>query len=86
MTDPESSDVSRVTALESALNRLRADLVAQKDHNARLIGTLREAREQIVELKTELDRVALPPAGYATFLESIDANSAEVLSSGRKSL
>ena len=84
MTDPESTEVSRVSALESALNRLRADLVAQKDHNTRLIGTLREAREQIVELKTELDRVALPPAGYATFLESVETNSAEVLSSGRK--
>lgn len=84
MTDPDFTESSRAAALEVALNRLRADLVAQKDHNARLIGTLRDAREQIVELKTELDRIALPPAGYATFLESVDENSAEVLSSGRK--
>jgi len=84
MTDPNSTEESRVAALEAALNRLRADLVSQKDHNARLIGTLRDAREQIVDLKGELDRVGAPPAGFATFLDATDSITADVLSSGRK--
>ena len=84
MTDPNSKDASQVVALQAALDRLRADLISQKDHNARLIATLRDAREQIVELKSELDRAALPPAGIATFLQTSDANTADVLSSGRK--
>ena len=84
MTDPNSTEESRVAALEAALNRLRTDLVSQKDHNARLIGTLRDAREQIVDLKGELDRVGAPPAGFATFLDATDSVTADVLSAGRK--
>ncbi len=84
MSDLNSTDDGRVAALEAALNRLRSDLVSQKDHNARLIETLRDAREQIVDLKSELDRAGTPPAGFATFLDSVDATTADVLSSGRK--
>lgn len=84
MSDAQSPEPDRTLALETALNRLRADLVAQKDHNARLIGTLRDAREQIVDLKSELDRIAQPPAGFATFVAAVDEYSADVLSSGRK--
>lgn len=84
MTDPNSPEAARVVALESALNRLRVDLMAQKDHNSRLIDTLKEAREQIISLKSEIDRLALPPAGFATFICAVDAHSADVLSAGRK--
>ncbi len=84
MTDPNTPEVERVIALESALTRLRGDLIAQKDHNTRLISTLRDAREQIVSLKGELDRLAMPPAGYGTFLRAVDDFTADVLSAGRK--
>lgn len=84
MTDPNTPEVERVIALESALTRMRGEVIAAKDHNARLISTLRDAREQIVTLKGELDRLAQPPAGYATFLRAVDETSADVLSSGRK--
>ncbi|MDD2859017.1 MAG: hypothetical protein PHU75_10125, partial [Candidatus Nanopelagicales bacterium] len=84
MTDPNSPEASRVIALESALNRLRGDLMAQKDHNSRLIDTLRDARDQVVRLKSELDRLAVPPSGFATFIAAVDEHSADVLSAGRK--
>lgn len=84
MTDPNTPEIERVIALESALTRLRGDLIAHKDHNTRLISTLREAREQIVNLKGELDRLAMPPAGYGTFLRAVDEYTADVLSAGRK--
>ena len=36
--------------------------------NERLAQTLREARDQIITLKEEVDRLAQPPAGFGTFL------------------
>jgi len=76
--------MSRVYTLESALTELRGELAAQKDHNQRLISTLRDAREQIVTLKAEVDRLAEPPSGFGTFLLAHDDGSADIISSGRK--
>ena len=75
---------ARVHGLETAITELRGELAAQKDHNARLISTLREAREQIVTLKAEVDRLAEPPSGFATFLTLHDDGTADIVSSGRK--
>jgi len=75
---------ARVYGLETALTELRGELAAQKDHNSRLITTLREAREQIVTLKAEVDRLAEPPSGFATFLALHDDGTADIVSSGRK--
>jgi len=76
--------MSRVRALESALTEVRGELAAQKDHNQRLIGTLRDAREQIVTLKAEVDRLAEPPSAFATFLKGHDDGTADIVSSGKK--
>jgi proteasome-associated ATPase len=76
--------LSRVHTLESALSEVRGELAAQKDHNQRLIGTLRDAREQIVTLKAEVDRLGEPPSGFGTFLQAHDDGSADIVSSGRK--
>jgi len=84
MSDPSSPESERIAALESALNRLRLDLMSQKDHSARLIDTLKDAREQIVSLKSEIDRLALPPAGFATFIGAVGEHSADILATGRK--
>lgn len=71
-------------ALEAAMREVRGELAAQKDHNLRLITTLREAREQIVALKTEVDRLGEPPSGFATVVSAHDDGTADVVSSGRK--
>ena len=42
---------------------------AVTSQNERLAQTLREARDQIMKLKEEVDRLAQPPAGFGTFLE-----------------
>ncbi|MEI6360561.1 MAG: proteasome ATPase [Actinomycetes bacterium] len=76
--------LSRVHTLESALSEVRGELAAQKDHNQRLISTLRDAREQIVTLKAEVDRLAEPPSGFGTFLEAHDDGTADIVSAGRK--
>jgi len=83
MTESEGL-LSRVHTLESALSEVRGELAAQKDHNQRLITTLRDAREQIVTLKAEVDRLGEPPSGFGTFLEAHDDGTADIVSSGRK--
>jgi proteasome-associated ATPase len=74
--DPLSGD-ARVGDLESRL----ATTTAQND---RLIHTLREARDQIVALKEEVDRLAQPPTGFGTFLQLNEDGSVDVFTGGRK--
>jgi proteasome-associated ATPase len=52
--------------------------------NERLAGTLREARDQIMTLKEEVDRLAQPPTGFGTFLARNDDDSVDVFTGGRK--
>jgi proteasome-associated ATPase len=49
-----------------------------------LISTLRDAREQIVTLKAEVDRLAEPPSGYGTLLAQLDDGSVDIMASGKK--
>jgi proteasome-associated ATPase len=69
---------------ESALAQVRAELAAQQDHNARLISTLRDAREQIVALKSEVDRLSEPPSGYGTVVRVLEDGNADIMASGKK--
>ena len=78
------TDDDRIRALETALVEVRGELSAQRDHNARLITTLREAREQIVILKDEVDRLGEPPSGYAVLIRRNDDGTAEISSQGRR--
>ncbi len=68
----------------SDLTRIQGELAAARDHNDRLITTLRDAREQIVSLKTEVDRLAQPPSGFATILVAYEDATADIMASGRK--
>ena len=83
MTESEALR-ARVHSMESALTEVRGELAAQKDHNARLIATLRDAREQIVTLKSEVDRLGQPPSGFATFLAAHDDGTVDIMSAGKK--
>ncbi len=68
----------------SDLTRIQGELAAARDHNDRLITTLRDAREQIVSLKTEVDRLAQPPSGFATILVAYEDATADIMASGKK--
>ena len=48
---------------------------AVTSQNERLAQTLREARDQIMKLKEEVDRLAQPPAGFGTFLSRNEDDS-----------
>ena len=69
---------------DADLMRVNGELAAARDHNERLITTLRDAREQIVSLKTEVDRLAQPPSGFATILVAYEDATADIMASGKK--
>lgn len=68
----------------SNLTQIQGELAAARDHNERLITTLRDAREQIVSLKTEVDRLGQPPSGFATILVAHADATADIMASGKK--
>jgi proteasome-associated ATPase len=67
----------RLAAAQSQIDRL-------SEQNERLVATLKEAREQIVSLKEEIDRLAQPPSGYGVFLGAREDGTVDVFTSGRK--
>jgi proteasome-associated ATPase len=66
------------------IERLRAQVAQLSSQNERLVGTLRDAREQIVQLKAEVDRLAQPPNTFGVFMGPAEDGTVEVMSSGRK--
>src|SRR5213596_3168792 len=70
--------------LEERIVELQTNLAGVSAQNERLAGTLREARDQIVTLKEEVDRLAQPPAGFGTFLGRNEDDSIDVFTGGRK--
>jgi proteasome-associated ATPase len=74
----------QVRLLEERLRETEASLTSVTAQNERLASTLREARDQIVALKEEVDRLAQPPSGFGVFLAARDDNTADVFTGGRK--
>ncbi len=71
-------------SLELRLADAQRSLAAVTAQNERLAGTLREARDQILKLKEEVDRLAQPPAGFGTFLQRNEDDSVDIHTGGRK--
>src|SRR5579875_1566222 len=70
--------------LEERLAQTEAALATITGQNERLTATLREARDQIVALKEEVDRLAQPPSGFGVFLRANDDGTVDVFTGGRK--
>ena len=70
--------------LEERLAEAQSRVGALTERNEKLAGTLREARDQIVTLKEEVDRLAQPPSGYGVFLTGYDDGTVDVFTGGRK--
>ncbi|MEU4011045.1 proteasome ATPase [Streptomyces pseudogriseolus] len=70
--------------LEERIVELQTNLAGVSAQNERLASTLREARDQIVALKEEVDRLAQPPAGFGVFLEANEDGTADIFTGGRK--
>jgi proteasome-associated ATPase len=66
------------------IDRLRAQVAQLGSQNERLAGTLRDAREQIIQLKAEVDRLAQPPNTFGVYVGPAEDDTIEVISAGRK--
>lgn len=52
--------------------------------NEKLASTLRDARDQIINLRAEVDRLAQPPNGYGVFIRHHDDDTVDVFTGGRQ--
>ncbi len=76
---------------DHSLTQLRAELAASQyqatiagRQNQKLVSTLQQARDQIANLKDELDRLAQPPKSCGTIVELEKNNVAVIVVAGRK--
>ncbi len=79
-----SDSPRQVRALEERLAQAQASLAGASGQNDRLVGTLREARDQIVALKEEVERLAQPPSGFGVFLAHREDDAVDIFTGGRK--
>src|SRR3954453_18215733 len=79
-----SDSPRQVRALEERLAEAEGRAAFLSERNDKLAGTLREAREQLVTLKEEVERLGQPPSGYGVFLGRIEDARVDVFTGGRK--
>ena len=80
------SAVGPQSGLRSArdVNQLEARIDSLAARNAKLMETLKEARQQLLALREEVDRLGQPPSGYGVLLSVQDDETVDVFTSGRK--
>ena len=71
-------------AMDQRLVELQSNIASLTAQNERLVATLKEARDQIVSLKEEIDRLAQPPSGFGIFIEANEDGTVDVFTGGRK--
>jgi proteasome-associated ATPase len=74
----------QVRVLEERIAEAEGRAAFLSERNDKLAGTLRDAREQLVTLKEEVDRLGQPPSGYGVFLTAYEDGTVDVFTSGRK--
>jgi proteasome-associated ATPase len=74
----------QVRVLEERLLETKGQLAQALSQNERLAATLREAREQILALKEEVEKLTAPPSGYGVFLSVNEDGTVNISSGGRK--
>lgn len=67
----------RVRELESRIDSLSL-------RNSKLMDTLKEARQQLIALREEVDRLGQPPSGYGILMSVHEDETVDVFTSGRK--
>lgn len=81
-TEPTPQDLR---ALQDKLTQQKSQMVTVASQNERLVRTLKDARQQIVTLREEIERLAQPPSSYAVVVDVHEQdNTVDVLSGGRK--
>jgi len=70
--------------LRTKLSQSRDEADQARRQNDRLVAALNQAKEQIVALRAEVDKLATPPASYGTFLQLHPDGAMDVWTGGRK--
>src|SRR6202040_1770699 len=66
------------------VHQLEARIDSLAARNSKLMETLKEARQQLLALREEVDRLGQPPSGYGVLLTAHDDETVDVFTSGRK--
>ena len=66
------------------IHQLEARIDSLAARNSKLMETLKEARQQLLALREEVDRLGQPPSGYGVLLSTHDDDTIDVFTSGRK--
>ena len=66
------------------IQQLEARIDSLAARNAKLMDTLKEARQQLLALREEVDRLGQPPSGYGVLLATYEDETGDVFTSGRK--
>ena len=66
------------------VHQLEARIDSLAARNAKLMETLKEARQQLLALREEVDRLGQPPSGYGVLLGVAEDDTLDVFTSGRK--
>jgi proteasome-associated ATPase len=74
----------RIHELERKLSEASAELANSQSNKDKMAETLRDAREQLVALKEQVEKLTQPPASYGIYLEPYDDGTADVFTNGRK--
>ncbi|HEX2195706.1 MAG TPA: proteasome ATPase, partial [Actinomycetota bacterium] len=74
----------RIHELERRLSESITELTQSRETGERMAEKLREARDQLVALKEEVEKLSQPPSGYGVFLQAFEDNQVDVFTNGRK--
>ena len=66
------------------VQQLEARIDSLASRNAKLMDTLKDARQQLLALREEVDRLGQPPSGYGVLLGAHEDDTVDVFTSGRK--
>jgi proteasome-associated ATPase len=94
----DSAAWRELEAVRAEVAALRRQLADSPDHarelearidsltirNSKLMDTLKEARQQLVALREEVDRLGQPPSGYGVLIGVFEDQTVDVFTSGRK--
>ncbi|MDQ3957461.1 MAG: proteasome ATPase [Actinomycetota bacterium] len=74
----------RIHELERRLSETIAELSQSRETGERMAEKLREAKDQLLAMKEEIEKLSQPPSGYGIFLEGFEDNQVDVFTNGRK--
>jgi len=66
------------------VQQLEARIDSLAARNTKLMDTLKDARQQLLALREEVDRLGQPPSGYGILLDVQEDDTVDVFTSGRK--